>query len=76
MQKKYEAHKSLSLLFSRDGVPPRIIMDGAREETMGKFRKKACEANCHVKETEPYNLWSNSAERTFREVKLCRTYHL
>ncbi|KAI2507367.1 hypothetical protein MHU86_7087 [Fragilaria crotonensis] len=40
MSKKSLAHEGLSLLFQRDGVPNTIIMDGAREQTMGLFRRK------------------------------------
>jgi hypothetical protein len=41
MQKKSQAHEALSLLVQRDGVPPVMIMDGSKEQTMGKFRQKA-----------------------------------
>lgn len=69
MRHKSEAHEGLSLMAKRDGVPPCIIMDGAKEQTMGTFRKKAQEMDCHVKQTEPYSPWSNAAEGTIRELK-------
>ncbi|KAL7530108.1 hypothetical protein ACHAXR_003313, partial [Thalassiosira sp. AJA248-18] len=69
MKKKSEAHESLSLLFKRDGVPPEMIMDGAREQISGQFRDKLKEANCHLKQLEPYSPWSNAAEGTIRELK-------
>ena len=31
IKKKSEAHEGLSLLFQRDGVPPKLILDGAKE---------------------------------------------
>jgi hypothetical protein len=61
MAKKSMAHEGLSLLFQRDGVPNTIIMDGAREQTMGEFRRKCREVGVHVKQTEPHSPWSNSA---------------
>ena len=69
MKSKAEAHHALSTLFARDGVPISIVMDGAREQTMGEFRRKAKEAGCRVKETEPHTPWSNAAEGIIRELK-------
>jgi hypothetical protein len=43
MQKKSQAHEGLSLLFQREGVPNMMVMDGAREQMMGEFRKKCRE---------------------------------
>jgi hypothetical protein len=37
MQCKGEAHETLSLLFHRDGVPPVMILDGSKEQTLGDF---------------------------------------
>ena len=50
MRSKAQAHETLSLLFARDGAPASIIVDGAKEQTMGKFRKKAREAGLHIKQ--------------------------
>ena len=69
MRKKSQAHEGLSLLFSRDGMPASIIVDGAREQTHGEFKKKARQADCHVRTTEPYTPWSNAAEGSIRELK-------
>ena len=69
MRQKSEAHETLSLLFKRDGVPPAIIVDGSKEQTLGEFRRKAREADCHVKQTEPYSPWQNAAEGGIRELK-------
>ena len=62
MKKKSKAHEALSLLAQRDGVPPVIIMDGAKEQTMGEFRRKAREMGVHIRQTEPYSPWQNAAE--------------
>ncbi len=40
MKLKSDAHDSLLLLFQRDGVPPKMIMDGSKEQTLGRFKKK------------------------------------
>ena len=39
MKRKGNAHESMSLLFKRDGVPPKMLMDGSKEETLGSFGK-------------------------------------
>ena len=69
MKQKSEAHEGLSLLAQRDGVPPLMVMDNAKEQTMGQFRKKAKEMNCRVKQTEPYSPWQNACEGAIRELK-------
>ena len=69
MKLKSEAHEALSLLFRRDGVPPRIIVDGSMEQTRGKFGKKMREADCHLRQTEPHSQWQNAAEGVIRENK-------
>lgn len=69
MQKKSEAHHGLDLLAQRDGVPPTIIMDGSKEQTLGEFRRKAREMGCRIKQTEPRSPWQNAAEGGIREVK-------
>ena len=52
MKTKGEVHEALSLMFQREGVPPSMVMDGSKEQTMGKFRQKLVEAQCHKKQTE------------------------
>ena len=69
MRQKGKAHEALSLLFSRDGVPDTLIMDGSKEQTLGPFRKKCNQAGCRVKQVEVGSQWSNSAESTIREIK-------
>jgi transposase len=69
MGKKSDAHEALSLLFARDGVPSKLIIDGSKEQIAGNFKRKCREAGCHVRTTEPYSPWSNAAEGTIRELK-------
>jgi hypothetical protein len=54
MNVEREAHEALSLIFHRDGVPNVMIMDGAKEQTEGQFRRKMCDAGFHIKQTEPH----------------------
>ena len=54
MRRKANAHEGLSLMAQRDGVPIAIIMDGSKEQTLGKFRTKCKEMGCHIKQTEPH----------------------
>ena len=37
MKANSDCHDALSVLFSRDGVPPAMIMDGSKEQTLGNF---------------------------------------
>ena len=53
----------------REGVPVTIVMDNAREQTMGAFRKKAREMGYHIKQTEPYSPWQNVAEGAISKLK-------
>ena len=46
-----------------------LIMDGVKEQVMGEFGRKARQADCQVKQTEPYSPWQNAAEATIKELK-------
>ena len=54
MKAECEAHHTLSMLFIDVGVPNQMIMDGAKTQTLGEFRRKARDTDCRVKQTEPY----------------------
>jgi hypothetical protein len=69
MKRKGDAHEALSLLFHRDGVPPAMVMDSSKEQTLGDFRRKLKEADCHLRQTEPYSPWMNAAKSAIRELK-------
>ena len=69
MARKGEAHDTLSLLFHRDGVPPVMVVDGSKEQTSAEFRRKLREADCHLRQTEPYSPWMQAAEGAIRELK-------
>ena len=69
LEKEAHAHEALSLLFQREGAPNTMIMDGARAQVMGDFRKKLKEAHVHMKQIEPHSPWSNAAEGAIKELK-------
>ncbi|MGL4350630.1 MAG: hypothetical protein ACRCT2_08740, partial [Plesiomonas shigelloides] len=69
IKKRSEAHETVSLLFARDGVPNVMVMDGAREQVMGEFKKKCRQAGTHIRQTEPHTPFSNAAESAIRELK-------
>ena len=69
LRSKGDAHEALSTLFHQDGVPPAMIMDGAKEERLSTFGRKCRQANCYIRPTEPYSPWQNMAEGCVREVK-------
>jgi hypothetical protein len=69
MKKEKEAHDALSLLFHRDGVPIIMVMYGSQAQVEGEFRRKLCDAGCHIKQTEPHTQSSNMGEGAVRELK-------
>ena len=69
MKRKSEAHEALSLLFSREGVPPVMVIDGSKEQVKGQFKRKLALADCHLRQIEPYSPWMNAAEGSIRELK-------
>ena len=69
MTRKGEAHETLSLLFHHDGVPPTIVLDGSKEQCHSNFKCKLCEADCHLRQTEPYSPWQQAAEGCICELK-------
>ncbi len=68
MTQKVESHKTLSLLFHHDDVPPTMIFDGSKEQFQGKFKHKFCKSDCHARQTEPYSLWQQAAEGCIRKL--------
>ena len=57
MRLKKCAHETLSLIFKRDGVPPKIVVDNSKEQTLVKFARKFREADFCLVITEPYYPW-------------------
>jgi hypothetical protein len=69
LKKEKEAHEALSLLFHRYGVPNVMVMDGAKAQVEGGFRRKLRDAGCHINQTEPHTQSSNMGEGAVRELK-------
>jgi len=68
---KSDDHDLLWLLFRHDDVPPKMIMDGSKEQTLGRFKKKCQDVDYRIKQTKPYSPWQNAAtaESAIRELK-------
>ncbi len=58
LTKKSEAHETNVM-----------VMDGAKEQTIGDFGRKCREAGCHIRQTEPHSPWMNMAEIGVRELR-------
>ena len=69
MKRKGDALDALDLLFHQDGVPPKMVMDGSKEQTQGRFRKKLKLANVHVKKKKPFSPRQCDAKNTVRKLK-------
>ena len=69
MKKKRDTHHGLPMIDARDGVPPHLIMDGSKEQTLGEFRKKMRKFGCHIKQSKPYSPWQIMGEGAIRELK-------
>ena len=51
---KSHAYHSTKKLFKNDGVPSKIVMDGSRDQIMGKFKEACQDATVQVQQLE-YN---------------------
>ena len=69
MKRKGEAHETLTLLFHCDDLPTSMIADNSKEQILGEFKRKLNEANCHLKQMEPYSRWMQAAEGGIRVLK-------
>ena len=69
MRTKGQAHEALSVFLKNEGVPPVMVMDGSKEQTLGPFSKKLKEACCHQSQIEPHSPWMNACESQIREAK-------
>jgi len=72
LRSKADAHLSLDSLFSRVGIPKRMIPDNAPELVQGDFKRKLLRASVDIKPVEAYSPNQNLAETCIRELK--RTY--
>ena len=49
IESKSESHEAFYLMFQIDGVTPRMIFDGSKEQVGGDFARKCKEAGCCLK---------------------------
>ena len=66
---KGEANEALGLLLSWEGVPPKMIVDDAKEMQLVDFVWKYKDASCYLQSLEPYSSWSNSTDHEIRKLK-------
>jgi hypothetical protein len=69
LKQKGEAHEAVLLMSKHDSVPPKMILDGSKEQVEGVFRGKLKEVNCHMRVTEPYSPWHQAAEGCICKLK-------
>jgi len=69
MQLKSEASEALHELIRDVGIPKQVHTDGAKELTMGKWRKLYNEYGVKMTQTEKGSPWQNRAEIEIRELK-------
>ena len=70
MKKKTESHETFSLMFKRDGVLPRMIVENSKEQSLGEFLHKCREVDCHLVNTEPCSPWQQAAETCIKKLKI------
>jgi hypothetical protein len=46
-----------------------MVMDGAKAQVQGEFRRKLRDDGCHIRQTEPHTQSSNMGEGGVRELK-------
>ncbi len=62
-------HEALSLMFQHEGIPLSMVMDGSKDQTLGKFFCKLVDAHCQLKQTKPYSQWKNADGREIKVLK-------
>jgi hypothetical protein len=69
MQLKSEASEALHEVIRDVGIPEQVHTDGAKDLTMGKWRKLCNEYGVKMTQTEKGSPWQNRAEIEIRELK-------
>ena len=62
MSTKSNANNSAKKLFKNDSVTSKIVMEGAREQVMGKFKEDCQDATIQVQQIKYNTPWANRAE--------------
>ena len=66
MQKKSEAHDTLSMIFKCDGVTPKMVVQNSKGKSLGEFSRKCRETDCRLVNNELFLTWSQIAEDCIR----------
>lgn len=69
MEKESEAGDSLAEFIQDVGIPKGMHTDGAKAETLGRWKQITTDYNIRCTRTEPHSPWQNRAERTIKELK-------
>ena len=69
MSTKRQAHHSTKKLFKNNGLTSKIVMDGAWQQVMGKFKEACQDATVQVQQLKYNTPWENRAEGAFQENK-------
>jgi hypothetical protein len=69
MRRKGEARDSLVEFIHDIGIPSELHTDGAKEETLGKWKEVMQKFDIKPTMSEPYSPWQVGVERSIREVK-------
>ncbi len=76
MKRNGKAHETLSLLFHRDGIPPTMVTNDSKEQTLGDFSHKLRNVNCHPRMIEPYSQWQQAAKDCIHKLKRGSTHKM
>ena len=69
MEKNSDTPKTLRKVFQDVGVPHTIVVDNAREQVQGEYKKLASTYGSRIKPTLPYSPWQQKAEGAIKELK-------
>ncbi len=69
MKTKSKSHEDLSLMFQHKCIPPSMVMDSSKEQTLGKFCQNFVDAHCQVTQTEPYSFWQTRYCRKALDIR-------
>ena len=69
MDKNRDSNEALALFFQWYGVPPKMIVEGSKDQNLGDFKHKVAEDGCHLRQTEPESLWQMTLEGRICELK-------
>jgi hypothetical protein len=56
-------------MFKHDVIPPKMILEGSKEQVKGVFRHKLKEVNFHMQVTEPCSPWQQAAKGSICKLK-------